>query len=182
MNELLTKLKLKNISSARSVERLAADETELRAKIAATMSAEGSVIAWYFSRVVWGRYESGVVTFSDGTGLVLDGLEELRVFNASEELRLVRAGRDLRLRYIVDGDGESQDVVDSAARLWGERVAVEPGYTTLEDAGRHFRMTVPADSASRSLLLVTRSYVDYDKETGLAGYSDYRYVEIIGEE
>lgn len=183
MSKLLEQeLQLKKLASTRLEERLSLDENKLREKIAATIKADASVAAWYFERVVFGRCVGGVVTFADGTALTLAGLEELRVFNASEELRIVNDGECLRARYIEDGAGTHVEAVDSAAPLWGERVDGAPtGYTRLVDSGRGLELVVPADIAHTGVL-VTRSYIECDAATGLAGYGDYRYVEIVGEE
>lgn len=183
MNKLLEQgLEIKKISSTRAEGRVSLDEDKLREKVAATMKGDASVVAWYFERIIFGRCSGGVVTLADGTPLTLAGLEELRVFNTSEELRIVNDGRRLRTRYIADGAGDATEVVDSAARLWGERADGAPdGYTRLLDSGRHIELTVPAD-IKHTGVLVTRNYIECDKLTGLAGYGDYRYVEISGEE
>ena len=45
---------------------------------------------------------------------------------------------------------------------------------------RQIKMTVPYSGDYKYYELVLRSYIDYNKETGQAGYAYYRYVNIVG--
>jgi hypothetical protein len=52
------------------------------------------------------------------------------------------------------------------------------GYTCLAEQGRKIKMTIPTDTQSDHYALKTRSYIDYDRQTGQASLAYYRFVDI----
>ena len=140
-----------------------------------------TLVLWACQTVSFGSWDGSSLR------LVKDGIEaediyELRAYNARAELHLLRSGNTLTGRLASDAEGSGQNVVDSFSRLWGTvapKAAVPDGYTCLRDNARGIELIVPYNGPrARQLGLTTRSYIGYDKDTGLAGYSDYRFVSI----
>ena len=169
------------------VEKVAVDKLssidDLNETIKKYIQNAGNVIIWSYAYVKWGKWDGTRATLSQGEANPRDILE-LRVFNREEELRLVSENGNFTGRHIADGAGEMCCHVDSFARLWGERdmqVDIPEGYVRLADHERKLEMDVPFEGITENvkyLGLETRNYVVSDKETGLSGYGDYRYVAI----
>ena len=69
--------------------------------------------------------------------------------------------------------------VDSIQPLFGEPIGSENGFVTLADTGRKMKQVVPTVHRGQRLGLQTRNYVTASHTTGQAGYSQYRYVDIV---
>lgn len=182
------KLSLKDSSATvTKVENLAAEALgsadALNEAIKKYMQNPGNVIIWSYAEVKWGKWDGAKALLSQGEANPKDILE-IRVFNREEELRLVNENGSFTGRHIADGTGQACCYVDSFARLWGERdmqADIPEGYVRLADHERKLEMDVPFEGRAENvkyLGLETRNYVVSDKETGLSGYGDYRYVAI----
>ena len=96
----------------------------------------------------------------------------------------VKCLNDKFVGYRVE-DGESGEntmnihYVDSIQPLFGEPIGSQNGFVTLADAGRKMKQTVPTTHTGKRLGLLTRNYVTASHTTGQAGYSQYRYVDIM---
>ena len=157
-------------------ERVEWSARELQEKLREKIS-DGLFVAWQIQSVVWGKFD-GEKFFSTEAFDVDDWLE-CRIFNANEEIHLRRFGDKFIGRYVHDDlNGAGNFYVDSFARLWGEEISSENGWTKLEDASRKISMTIPAIGGEKLYGLTTRNYIDDDDETGLSGYVDYRFVAI----
>lgn len=147
--------------------------------------AQGVAVLWEMQDVLWGRAESGRLSFPANKGENPLYWQELRVFNEEAELHLVRRGENLVGRYRSDAGGERLvEYVDAMSRLWGERdedqSEVPEGFVRLSDKGRGLSMVVPFDgSPSQWCGLVTRNYIKADEETWQAGYADMRFVSVV---
>lgn len=138
--------------------------------------------------VVWLEYKIAIVEAGSELRelLAANGAywQELRVFDAGKELYLEHDGDMLRGRYVEDLEQESpgaaeQEYVDSSARLWGRRSAMEQGRMLLEDKERKLSLELPEqEQLAEYYGLITRSYVGQNPITYQAGYVDYRYVAI----
>lgn len=158
---------------------IAREEAALTEALAQYMKEDACLIFWQLHRIVWGRWQAGAIRLADGSALDVSLVEEMRAFNEAEELHLVKKREKLCGRYLFDVAGTGTEAVDSAAPLWGKRCAADGDWLTLEDAGRGFRLTVPAAFEATRCALVTRSYIGYDPETQQAGYEDMRYRAIV---
>ena len=69
--------------------------------------------------------------------------------------------------------------MDSIQPLFGEPIGSQNGFVTLADAGRKMKQIVPTTYTGQRLGLQTRNYVTPSHTTGQAGYSQYRYVDIV---
>ena len=159
------------------------DETDLKKLLQENMKHDGLVVCWQMQRIVWGRYQAGNLTFSDGNMLVPAYILELRVFNATEELHLVKKESTFTGRYRCDGEGPDQvEYVDTMAPLWGNssKTAAD-GYVTLIDEERKFKMTIPCKEQANYYGLTTRNYIGIYEQTSQAGYMDYRFMGITPE-
>ena len=111
--------------------------------------------------------------------------QEIRVFHGGAELHLTRQGEKLAGRYRADEGGDTSiEYVDAISRLWGERDEDQSGvpadYVRLTDQGRGIAMVVPFDGALGQWCgLVTRNYVETDRDTWQAGYTDMRFVSLV---
>ena len=81
----------------------------------------------------------------------------------------------------VPNDGEAMEIqfVDSIHPLFGELCGSQDGLAILADTGRKMKQIVPTVLQGKRLGLKTRNYVTVSHITGQAGYSQYRYVDIV---
>lgn len=151
--------------------------------------------------LVWGYYDSStkIFTFADVTTPLSDFEDtyvlQMRLFNETEEILLQRQYKNYRVRKICDhDDGRMIDIktvlaypkkgyvytVDSSSMLYGTKIQdLSHGFCKLKDKNRKIDMIIAVQKTnSERYALTTRSYIDYDGQTGLAGYSDYRYVSV----
>lgn len=142
------------------------------------------VILWQMQRIVWGTWDGSAFRFA-ADDVAAEDILELRIFHRTGELHLRREDDLFLGRYVQDveegGDGEAGDYIDSFSRLWGKKVDAADGYVLLQDADRKLAMRVPypGDAAQADRYgLTTRNYIAFDEATGLAGYSDDRFVAI----
>lgn len=49
----------------------------------------------------------------------------------------------------------------------------------VKEQGRKIRIVLPCAQKADKYAVTTRSYVTFDKDTGLSGYGFYRWVEIM---
>lgn len=182
MELAMSELRLVNGKSETKQLNVSQDFASVQTLLQNTMKEDGIAVMWKRSAIVWGRYTNGKLVFSDA--LEDDSCEELRVFNGQEEVHLRRKGNCLHGRYRKDGSGEEAVYVDSFSRFWGEKVGEHDGYVTLKDLQRKLSMNIPVDinESCTKYGLTTRNYVEANNPVGLAGYTDYRYVEISAAE
>ena len=142
------------------------------------------VILWQMQRIVWGTWDGSAFRFA-ADDVAAEDILELRIFHRTGELHLRREDDLFLGRYVQDveegGDGEADDYIDSFSRLWGKKVDAADGYVLLQDADRKLAMRVPypGDATKADWYgLTTRNYIAFDETTGLAGYSDERFVAI----
>lgn len=153
--------------------------TSLIALMQEYLPEPGTLVLWQYQNILFGRWDGKELTLSDGSALVDEDVLEARLFNANKELHVIRRNGAYTGYLLDDTQGAEQDYVDSASRLWGQRLgAIHDGFVTLKDTKRFLTLTVPVTAESESYALVTRNYVTADETTGQAGYSDYRYVAI----
>ena len=132
----------------------------------------------------FGYYRDKHFIFNDGSNVVPKYLIQMRLFNEIEEILVLSNKEEYYLRVIKDEmNGESKliETVDSISVLFGKLDKDEnllDGFVELYDAGRKIRKVIPSSIKSDYYALTTRSYIEYNKKTGQAGYGYYRYVDI----
>lgn len=139
-------------------------------------------VAHFVNCVRCGYYNEGKFIFADAAALEEKYLVQLRIFNAEEELYLQKQGAGYYLQYINDARGnEAVPTVDSASQFFGHRVASElpVGFTELWEAGRKIKIVLPVDRQADEYKLLIRSYIQFDEQTGQAGYGYYRWLDIV---
>ena len=157
-------------------ERVECSSAELEETLRKKFS-QGIFVAWQIQRIVWGTFDGKKLLLKENSSPNFDDWLECRIFNANEEIHLRRFGDKFIGRYVHDDlNGAGNFYVDSFARLWGEEISSENGWTKLEDASRKISMTIPAIGGEKLYGLTTRNYIADDDETGLSGYVDYRFV------
>ncbi|MBR6712734.1 MAG: TIGR03984 family CRISPR-associated protein [Selenomonadaceae bacterium] len=163
-----------------SSEQINRPARELAQVLLETFKERGGVfVAWQMQNIVWGKFDGGRLVLKDNLAPNVDDWLECRLFNEQEELHLKRDGENFIGRYVHDEAGAGTAYVDSFARLWGERVAFADGWIRLLDAPRKISMELPCDDCDKKFYgLKTRNYIGSDKDTGLSGYIDYRFVAI----
>jgi len=142
------------------------------------------VIVWQIHNIIWGRYQNNKLELLDGTRNA-NFYQEIRVFNEDEELHLIKIDDEFQGRYIQDGIGQEVKYVDSFSRFWGEKHSIKDGFIELRDIGRKISLKIPFKekfSDTKYLGLTTRNYIGSDKNTGLSGYIDYRFLSISSAE
>lgn len=145
-------------------------------------SGKYKVVAHFVNCVRFGYYNEGKFAFADGEALAERYLVQLRIFNAEEEVYLQKQGTGYYLQYINDARGsEAVPTVDSESQFFGHRVAgeVSQGFAQLWEAGRKIKIVLPAAKQADEYKLLTRSYVQFDEQTGQAGYGYYRWLDIV---
>ena len=177
-------LKITHGQSSCQPVRVALSLDAVTAKAAELMPEPACAVLWEMQDIVWGKWD-GHSFYWTKEDVCADDWQEIRIFHADGELHLRRSGGELVGRFITDGKGGNTDYIDSFSRLWGERdekqESVPDGFVHLYDASRKIKMTVPCeDGESPWLGLTTRNYIGSDAETGLSGYTDYRFVGISG--
>ena len=140
---------------------------------------DGIFAAWQIQNVVFGTVENGKLKLKNNLPEVENFLE-CRIFNEVEELHLKNISAELRGRYVRDEDGEGNFFADSFSRFWGECKNFENNFAKLIDSERKLCLEIPTDEQAEYYGLLTRNYIDADKETGLSGYVDYRFLKIEG--
>lgn len=177
MELAMSELRLVNGKSETKQLNVSQDFASVQTLLQDTMKEDGIAVMWKRSAIVWGRYTNGRLDFEDVDD---DSCEELRVFNGQEEVHLRKRGGSLSGRYRKDGTGNDAVYVDSFSRFWGEKAEAGDGYILLKDSQRKLSMKIPVDIDGNSTRygLTTRNYIEADNPVGLAGYTDYRYVEI----
>lgn len=147
------------------------------------MKDAGNIVVWMHHAVLWGRWDGSQIHWSDDSKFDGNSIIEMRVFNTKEEV-YVKCLNDKLVGYHVK-DGESGEntlnihYVDSIQPLFGEPIDSQNGFVTLADAGRKMKQVVPTVHRGQRLGLQTRNYVTASHTTGQAGYSQYRYVDIV---
>lgn len=147
------------------------------------MKDAGNIVVWMHHAVLWGRWDGSQIHWSDDSKFDGNSIIETRIFNTKKEV-YVKCLNDKFVGYRVE-DGESGEntmnihYVDSIQPLFGEPIGSQNGFVTLADAGRKMKQTVPTTHTGKRLGLITRNYVTASHTTGQAGYSQYRYVDIV---
>ena len=132
------------------------------------------VVVWQIHNIIWGHYQDNKLELLDGTRNT-DFYQEIRVFNEVEELHLIKIDNEFNGRYIKDRTGQEVRYVDSFSRFWGEKYIIKDGFIELRDIGRKISLKF---FDAKYLGLTTRNYIGSDKNTGLSGYVDYRFLSI----
>lgn len=143
---------------------------------------DATIVIWRIQSILWGSVKNGTVQFYGDEKVVPQAILEMRIFNKEEELFVVQEGNEFIGRYINDEGTEKIKYVDSLARLWGKRTDRQGEYIVLKDATRKLALQIPCSEDAEYYGLVTRNYIGYAKETGQAGYTDYRFVAITSAE
>ena len=147
------------------------------------MKDAGNIVVWMHHAVLWGRWDGSHIYWSDDSKFDGNNIIEARIFNTKKEV-YVKYLNDGLVGYSVE-DGESGEntmnihYVDSIQPLFGEPIDSKNGFVTLADTGRKMKQVVPTVHRGQRLGLKTRNYVTASHTTGQAGYSQYRYVDIV---
>lgn len=166
----------------RRAEILQQPQVKLAEALTFLQGNEYKVVAHFVNCVRFGYYNEGKFTFADGEELAERYLVQLRIFNAEEEVYLQKQGAGYYLQYINDELGqEAVPTVDSVSQFFGHRVAGElpQSFAELWEAGRKIKIVLPAAKQADEYNLLTRSYVQFDEQTGQAGYAYYRWLDIV---
>lgn len=141
--------------------------------------SNGIFVAWQIQNIIFGKLENFKLKLKDGLPQVENFLE-CRIFNEVEELHLKNFSSEIRGRYVRDEIGDENFFADSFSRFWGKFQSSEKGFVKLIDSERKLFLEIPTDLSAEYYGLLTRNYIDSDKETGLSGYVDYRFLKIEG--
>ncbi len=140
------------------------------------------VVAHYVHQVRLGRFDDGELSFADGEIPEEKYLQEIRLFNAEREILIRKACVGYLVRVLDDSTttGKEVSAVDTKGNFFGDRIAAESTaeYACLYEEGRKIKLMVPVTAEAEHYALVTRSYIEYDQETGQAGYGRYRFVSV----
>ena len=141
--------------------------------------SNGIFVAWQIQNIVFGKLENFKLKLKNDLPKVENFLE-CRIFNEVEELHLKNFSSEFRGRYVRDEIGDENFFADSFSRFWGKFQNSEKGFVKLIDSERKLCLEIPTDLSAEYYGLLTRNYIGSDKETGLSGYVDYRFLKIEG--
>ena len=137
---------------------------------------------WQVNELKLGYYQNGSFKFAAGSEVEEKYLLELRIFNDEYEVYIVKTGSGYKMRIICDNtdDGNLTTVTDSTSDMFGSRCEADlpEGFALVKEPGRKISIVVPCGQKADKYAVTTRSYVTYDKSTGLAGYGYYRWLAI----
>lgn len=137
---------------------------------------------WQANAVYSAILQQQNLNYSQQSPYIAEHILEIRAFNASEELYIKRTYAGFTWRYRLDTPGNTQEYLDSAARIWGELAInkqTPQAFTCYKDTGRRISLCIPCPLKSKYAELLTRSYIEYDSNTNQAYYSDYRYLGFV---
>ena len=147
------------------------------------LNGMGKIVLWMHHAVLWGNWNGTEIHWSDDTQYDGTGIVEVRIFNTKEEVYAQCVDGMLVGYHVVDTTNSENGVeiqfVDSIQPLFGEFSGSNDGFVVLADKGRKMKQVVPTDLQSKRLRLKTRNYITSSHMTGQAGYSQYRYVDIV---
>ena len=147
------------------------------------LNGMGKIVLWMHHAVLWGNWNGTEIHWSDDTQYDGTGIVEVRIFNTKEEVYAQCVDGMLVGYHVVDTTNSENGVeiqfVDSIQPLFGEFSGSNDGFVVLADKGRKMKQVVPTDLQSKRLGLKTRNYITSSHMTGQAGYSQYRYVDIV---
>lgn len=148
-----------------------------------TAQGQYKTAVFLVNKACFGRYDANGFTFADGSQFDEKYLVELRLFNDAEEIYIRKTNGKYLVRKISDNtdSGTLTEVIDTESNLFGTadtNADLPNGYTCLAEQGRKIKMTIPTDTQSDHYALKTRSYIDYDRQTGQASLAYYRFVDI----
>ncbi|WP_126941036.1 CRISPR-associated protein Csx19 [Veillonella sp. CNR 79/14] len=147
------------------------------------LNGMGKIVLWMHHAVLWGHWNGTEIHWSDDTQYDGTGIVEVRIFNTKEEVYAQCVDGMLVGYHVVDTTNSENGVeiqfVDSIQPLFGEFSGSNDGFVVLADKGRKMKQVVPTDLQSKRLGLKTRNYITSSHMTGQAGYSQYRYVDIV---
>lgn len=142
------------------------------------------VAVYQINEMKLGYYQNKTFTFSDGSVIDEKYFIEMRLFNKDSEIYILKTASSYKIRIICDGasDGENFTVTDSNSVIFGSRCETNnlpEGFVMVKEQGRKIRIVLPCAQKADNYAVTTRSYVTFDKDTGLSGYGFYRWVEIM---
>ena len=173
-------------SSREQLRHIARNEAALTELLTKKLKAPACLAVWALHAVTFGHWDGTKLTLHNHQVDIAD-IIEMRIFNAQEEIHLLQEDEFFAGRYICDdANGSPQEVIDSFSRFWGEcespeTVTETDTYVELRDASRKLTLNIPLPDNGKGgkyYGLTTRSYIGYDRTTGLAGYADQRFVSI----
>ena len=179
-------LQIQDIHSSRELLRnIARNEAALTELLTKKLKAPAWLAVWALHAVTFGHWDGTKLTLHNHQVDIAD-IIEMRIFNAQEEIHLLQEDEFFAGRYICDdANGSPQEVIDSFSRFWGEcespeTVTETDTYVELRDASRKLTLNIPLPNGKGGKYygLTTRSYIGYERTTGLAGYADQRFVSI----
>ena len=156
------------------------DTAEVLGKCASYFPNAATVFAWQIHTASWCKWDGKNFQMATEKEIYLDYLQEIRVFDHEAELHLTRCGDKFSGRYLRDGGGEDKMMyVDAFARLFGDIVGSQDGFTILKDDSRQLEHLIPLDVAEgKHIGLLTRNYIDEVGDMGQLSYVDYRFVAL----
>ncbi|NLM45010.1 MAG: TIGR03984 family CRISPR-associated protein [Clostridiales bacterium] len=160
-------------------------EEEIRANL--EENKDYLVLEHKYQGVYIGKYSNGSFYYYDGSGIELENMLEIRIFDLNSELRIIKSGKDkYNMRYINENEKEEEgkvDYYDEQLLLYGTRVKVEGSWIGLYEDNRGIRIYLPSsktlektNKSDPNVFLKVRYYVDFN-EDGLMEIVDNRLVE-----
>lgn len=139
----------------------------------------GTFVLWTINEVLWGWIKGGQLQLLDRIKTFEGEAIELRAFNNKREARIIWCDNSVNVRLVDDTNGPEVWYVDSISPILGDKVSSSDDMIELIDSKRKISLHIPyADANVSKYGLTTRAYIGFDENSGLAGYTDYRFVSI----
>ena len=141
-------------------------------------NTQSIVVIWKMNGISWKIYrppktENVIKELTEGL--------EARIFNETAEIFFQREKNGFRGRFVKDGVGEPVKFVDSFSRFFGKKESIDGEFVKLVDRERKIFLSIPFFQNAEDvnyLGLTTRNYIGVEKNTGLSGYVDYRFLSV----
>ena len=151
-----------------------ATREQVDAYLVDVLDGEYWAVIWAMDGVYFGKVTGNNIDLAGADYPKLFVLE-LRLFNQREEVQLYFESGSYYGRRLVDGEGEQVKYADYAAWLYGVN---ENG--VLFDKDKKTRLVLPEGlPESKHYNLLTRHYIEVNKETYQAGWGDFRYLDLV---
>lgn len=171
----------------RLVKEITANEIEKEIRANLEKNKDYLVLEHKYQGVYICKYNNGCFYYYDDSGIELENMLEIRIFDLNSELRIIKSGKDkYNMRYVNENEKEEEskiDYYDEQLLLYGTSAKIEGSWIRLYEDDRGIRIYLPAsktleniNQSDPNVFLKVRYYVDFD-EDGLMEIVDNRLVE-----
>ena len=138
----------------------------------------------YNNEAIFGRYENSKLVFKEKRNFDFQLLHMFRIFDSEKELLIFRNNVSFAVRFRQDGEGESNEVIDTQNIIYGTQSnPLENNFTYLSE-NRGIEIVLPVkisltDKSSERVKFQIRYYLG-SNNLFQTEYIDFRFVKFLG--